>query len=446
MKSKMTIPIILIVILTVFSGCLEEKQEPAEKTILDIANDFITSLSVENYNAAYNYFSINITVQLSLEQFKSLWNYYTSTYGSVESIQGSTQSYEQGFDIVRINCTFADRYVITFRLVFDDKKEISGFWTDKIEPINPYIAPGYVDTDSFNEYDVTVGMGIWELPGTITIPNGSGPFPVVVLVHGSGPNDRDETIGPNKPFKDLAWGLASNDIIVLRYDKRTNVYPEETAVDINLTVEEEVIDDAVEAVKLLQTYSEVNQSRIYVLGHSLGGMLSPKIANSDGNISGIVMLAAPARPLEDLIYNQTRYLAEIDGFIDENETLAINMIEEAVEKIKTLNISENEKVLSIYKKYWEYLNNYNQVDIADKLEINILLLQGKRDYQVTFEDDYNIWNNTLSDNTNAMLKTYNTLNHLFITGEGIPTNTEYLTEGHVYEDVIVDISNWINGE
>ncbi len=447
MKKVTITSIVIILIITFYTGCVEEqKSETTKKITSEIATEFITYLSQGNYNTAYNYFNSTVKNQFSFAQFQGTWEYFTGTYGEFESIQDTIPSTESGFNIVRINCTFADGYVITFRIVFDDLKEISGFWTDKIETTNPYVAPSYVNISSFTESEVTIGSGAWELPATITIPNGEGPFPSVVLVHGSGPNDRDETIGPNKPFKDIAWGLASKNIIVLRYDKRTKVYPEETAGDKNLTVKEEVVDDAIGAVKLLQTYEIVNQNQIYVLGHSLGAMMAPQIATFEENITGLIMLAAPARSLEDLMYNQTVYLSELDGVIDENETLIINMTKDALEKIKSLNISEDEQVLTVYKAYWEYLNKYDQVKTADNLTIPILLLQGKRDYQVTYEEDYSIWSTTFIDNNNTLLKTYDLLNHLFIPGEGKPTNTEYLTQGQVSEDVIQDITNWIKGE
>jgi len=447
MKKVIITSIVMIAIIVFSTGCIEEqKSETTKKTTSEIATEFITYLSQGNYNTAYNYFNSTVKNQFSLAQFQGTWEYFTVTYGEFESIQDTIPSNESGFNIVRINCTFADGYVITFRIVFDDLKEISGFWTDKIETISPYVAPSYANISSFTESEVTIGSGAWELPATITIPNGEGPFPSVILVHGSGANDRDETIGPNKPFKDIAWGLASNNIIVLRYDKRTLVYPEETAGDKNLTVKEEVVDDAIEAVKFLQTYEEVNQNKIYVLGHSLGAMMAPQIATFEENITGLIMLAAPARSLEDLMYNQTVYLSELDGVIDENESLVINMTKDALEKIKSLNISEDERVLTVYKAYWEYLNKYDQVKTVDNLTIPILLLQGKRDYQVTYEEDYAIWNTTLKDNNNTLLKTYDLLNHLFIQGEGKPTNTEYMIQGQVSEDVIQDITSWIKGE
>jgi len=447
MKKITTIIIVIITLMAVFSGCAEEqKPEAAEKTTTDIALEFMNVILEGNFSKTYTYFSSTMKDQFSYDQFESTWNYIETTYGDFESIKDSSESVEEGYDIVFVNCTFTNDYYIIFKIVFEENKEISGFWTEKIETTTTYAAPSYVDTSKFSEIEITIGEYPWELPGTITIPNEEGPFPGVVLVHGSGANDRDETIGPNKPFKDLAWGLASHNIIVLRYDKRTKVYPKETADNKSLTVKEEVVDDAVEAVKLLQTYGEVIQSQIYVLGHSLGAMMAPQIATFEENINGLIMLAAPARDLEDLMYNQTVYLSELDGIVDENETLIINMTKEALEKIKNLNISEDEKVLTVYKSYWEYLNNYDQVETADDLSIPILLLQGKRDYQVTFEDDFRIWNNTFSDNLNTVIKSYELLNHLFLPGEGLPTNTEYLEPGHVSEEVIDDILNWIIGE
>ena len=104
---------------------------------------------------------------------------------------------------------------------------------------------------------------------------------------------------------------------------------------------------------------------------------------------------------------------------------------------------DDEKTILSSEKEMEYLNNYNQVETTEKLTIPILILQGKRDYQVTYEDDYKIWNTTLNDNENVILKSYEKLNHLFIAGEGKPTNIEYLTPGYVSEDLINDIINWI---
>ena len=150
--------------------------------------------------------------------------------------------------------------------------------------------------------------------------------------------------------------------------------------------------------------------------------------------------------LEDLIYNQTIYLADLDSIIDETEFDNIILIDESRKKIKSLNISEDEQVLGAYKSYWEYLNNYDPVETAKGLSISMMIVQGLRDYQVTYDYDYLVWNTTFSDNLNVFLKTYDDLNHLFIAGVGTPTNTEYLTPGHVDKEVIDDIVTFINGD
>jgi dipeptidyl aminopeptidase/acylaminoacyl peptidase len=399
-----------------------------------------------NLNTAYDYFSPTMKSQFTIDQFQSTWDIITSSYGDLESLGDTAESEEDGFEIVFVNSTFSNDYYIIFKVVFDESQEITGFWTEKIEPISTYTAPSYADTESFTEAEVIVGEEPWTLSGTISIPNKDGKFPCVILVHGSGPSDRDETVGANKPFKDIAWGLASNDIVVLRYEKRTKVYPEETAQLKNLTLKEEIIDDVLAGIELLKTYENVNKSQIFVLGHSLGAMTDPIIASQSDDVAGILMLAAPARGLEDLIYNQTVYLADLDSIIDQTEFDNIVLVDESRKKIQSMNISMDEMVLGAYKSYWEYLNNYNPVKTAQELSIPMMIVQGLRDYQVTYEHDYLLWNETFYNNPNVLLNTYEDLNHLFIAGIGKPTNTEYLTPGHVEEAVIDDIVAFINGE
>ena len=149
------------------------------------------------------------------------------------------------------------------------------------------------------------------MPGTLSMPVGRGAA-AIVLVHGSGPNNRDETLGPNKPFRDLAWGLAQRGIAVLRYEKRTRQHGAKlAAANRNFTVREETTEDAVLAVKLLRSRKEFDPKRIFVLGHSLGGTLAPRIAVEDGALAGIIILAGATRPLQDVAREQLVYLSSI---------------------------------------------------------------------------------------------------------------------------------------
>jgi len=446
MKKCLISTIFIILILGVgFSGCIEETKEPIgnNKTHIEIATDFMNKLQQKKYDISYTYFSDELKNSLPLSQLISIWEYFISTYGEFNNIQETKQTLIDGYEVVYVNCTFNNNYILIFRIVFDIEKNITGFWQDDAILLSTYHPPNYANTDNFSEMNLTIGTNPWELPATLSIPNGIEQFPCVILVHGSGPNDRDETIGPNKPFKDLAWGLATKGIAVLRYEKRTNEYPELSAKIVNLTVQEEIIDDVIAAVDLLMATSKIDTNRIYIIGHSLGGRMAPEIANQDQRIAGIFLLAAPARHLEDLIFDQTTYLANLDGVVDESEKEQIELIKDQVQKVKNLSMSEDEIVLGAPKSYWVDLAEYNPVKTAEKLNISMMILQGERDYQVTVDGDFSAWNETFYENENVKLKTYETLNHLFISGIGPPNNSEYLVEDHIAEEVIIDISIWI---
>ena len=432
-------------VLTIFTGCMEENKQPNEntKTYVDIATDFINALKQQNYANAYSYFSTDMKNSLPQEQLESIWEYFIATYGSFEEIQQTRQTILNNYTVVYVNCTFSNNYLLVFRIVFDEEKNIDGFWQDAAILMTAYSPPSYVNNQNFTEINITIGNSTWQLPATLSIPTGTGPFPCAILVHGSGPNDRDETVGPNKPFKDIAGGLASKGIAVLRYDKRTKVYPDRLATDKNLTVKEEVVDDVLAAINLLPIQSYVPVSSIIVIGHSLGAMMVPMIASLSDNINGCILMAAPARPLEDLFLSQTIYLANLDGSIDETEQANIDYVESQVEKIKSLNMTNDEKILGAYKAYWEYLAAYNQTNTAKNLSLPLLFLQGKRDYQVTYKDDFLLWQKELSGKENVTFETFDSLNHLFMSGE-VPANSEeYMIENHVQKDVIDTMIDWI---
>jgi len=448
MNNKKIISILIVgfILSITLSGCIEEDAEEPQ-TITDIATEYIILLSENKYQQAYTFYNEDMKNAISLEYLEQIWEFYIETYGEFESIESTRQTNMSDFDVILVNATFQKDYRIIFRVVFNQEKQIAGFWMDEIISLIEYRPPEYVDTASFSEINISIGTDPWELPATLTIPNGNGPFDCVILIHGSGPNDRDESIGPNKPFKDLAWGLASQNISVLRYDKRTYVYSEEMSSLDNFTVEDEIIEDVFSALQTMKIQSYVLIDDIYLLGHSLGGMMIPRIASTNNSaINGGVLLAAPARPLEDLIINQTRYLFNIDGMINASEQVSINETEKLVQRIKSLNLSENETILSAPGSYWEDLHTYDQVETAQALDIPLLILQGKRDYQVTFEDDYQIWNESLDQNPTVTFHTYESLNHLFISGQGTPTNNEYLVEGHIDQAVIKDIVEWIRSQ
>jgi len=434
--------IVVIVSGALFSGCVQENP-PVEKTVTEQAVSVVNFLKDNNYTSVYAYFNSSITSRITEQQFQNIWEQQVlNRYGNITAIVSTRLTNESGNQNVYVTCNFSKQENLDIRIVFNSQNRVISLTVVPTQIQIPYTPPSYVNQSTFTELSVMVGSGEWMLPGNLTVPNGVGPFPAVVLVQGSGPNDQDETIGPNKPFKDIAWGLASQGIIVLRYVKRTKQYPAQVSALSNFTVKDETIDDAIAAVSLLNSSPIVNHSRMYVLGHSLGGYLAPRIASQDHRIAGIIILAGPTRPIEDLILEQVRYLANLTGI---NESVQIAAVALNVTKIKSLNFTDNETIFGGQKSYWTDLAPYDPVATARTLHIPMMILQGLRDYQVTMED-FARWNETFYRNTSVTLRTYPSLNHLFISGTGVPTNTEYTIPGHVDSEVITDIASWIKNQ
>jgi dienelactone hydrolase len=328
--------------------------------------------------------------------------------------------------------------------VVDSAGKIAGFFiVPPKQGAGPeYTPPAYVHKEAFHEQDVTVGAGEWALPGTLSIPVGQGPFPALVLVHGSGPNDRDETVGAGKPFRDLAWGLASRGIAVLRYEKRTRAHGAKLANVAGFTVQQETVDDALAAAGLLRHTAGIDPKRVFVLGHSLGGMLIPRIGRGDPQLAGLIVMAGAARPLEDIILEQVSYLAAADGQVTDTEKSQIESLRAEVARVKALKPGDTGTALGAPDSYWVDLHGYNPLEAARALKAPLLILQGERDYQVTM-DNFELWKKALAGRPGVTFKTYPKLNHLFAEGEGKSIPADYEKPGHVAEAVVADVAGWI---
>jgi fermentation-respiration switch protein FrsA (DUF1100 family) len=300
------------------------------------------------------------------------------------------------------------------------------------------------------EREVTV-PGPVPLPGTLTIPAGKGPFPALIIVHGSGPADRDLTMGEVapynqiKPYRDLAWGLAERGIVVLRYDKRPRVQPT-WFIGKRFTVNEEAGDDAVSALALLRQQPEVRGDRTYLIGHSLGGMVAPRIAVRDGKLAGLVLMAGATRAsVADQVDRQLVYIQSVSGPDSSQVRAQRNQLAPVLARIRALTPADSanpEFLLGAPASYFLDLAGYDPALVMRRVPVPLLVLQGLRDYQVT-PDQLEDWLQALGPRANLTVKRYPKLNHLFLPGEGPPSPADYRVPGHVDPQVIADIADWI---
>ena len=406
---------------------------------VDETKRFVDALTSGEFSTAYQLFDTAISKKLPESQMTIIWSGLQTQAGKYQQ-HGTTRLEEH----TTYTAMEFENVTLDLKLVFTAQKKIEGFYFVPAKPSVAYQQPGYDIPSTYTSRDVLIKTKEYTLPGVLTLPANKIKVPLVILVHGSGPGDKDESVGPNKIFRDLAVGLASNGIATLRYDKRTKVYASSIRPE-SMTINEEVIDDAVSAVALAATFPEVNTSGIYVLGHSMGGMVAPEIVTRTPLVNGIILLAANASPLQDLLYEQTKYIFSLDS-LSSDEKRKLEVLSRQVEVSKRSDLTTamlpNELPMNVPAGYWISLNNYHPLETALTLKQQMLILQGERDYQVTMKD-FNLWKQQLSTNKNVNFKSYPKLNHLFIEGEKKSTPKEYETAGNVAAYVIKDISDWV---
>ncbi|HEV2425189.1 MAG TPA: alpha/beta fold hydrolase, partial [Terriglobia bacterium] len=387
---------------------------------------------------------------LDAEKLGSVWGEITGMAGSYKSVKDAQVSEVQGLHVVRLTCDF-ESATVPASVAFDAQGKIAGLRFGMPQTKAPWAPPGYAHPDSFTEQPVAVGEDPAKLTGTLTLPKGKGPFAAVVLVQGSGPHDQDETVGPNKPFKDFAWGLGSQGIAVLRYNKRTYQHPE--SFKGQFTVEQETVEDARAAARLLAARPEIDRRRIYVAGHSLGAMLAPRIASGDPQVAGIIIMAGNMRPLEDLIVEQVKYQVSLAGAPTPEGGKAIDEAEKTAAAMRDPNLKPGQTVsvlgAPIPGSYVLDLRAYDPARTASSLKIPILVMQGARDYQVRMAD-FDGWKKALAGDRFASFRLYPNLYHLFIpvpASDKTPLSSpaDYNQPGHVAPEVIADAAAWIKG-
>jgi len=414
----------------------ETEQTQLAITALDLARrgDFAAVLAM---------FAAPQQRRLTAEAINAAWQTHVVRYGAVWSLEPSGIHSDSGMDVVTV---VMNTKAMSLKAVvsLDRKGRLLKLQVTPLAP--PWTPPGYATPDSFAEGEVVLGDRPLAVGGTVTIPRTSDPVPGVVLLGGGGPFDRDMTMGNNRIGKDLAWGLASRGIAVLRFDKASHAHPQLIAKKPDFTPTDEYLPYGAGAVDLLAAYPQVDASRIVVVGHSMGGTFAPRIAAARPEVAGVVMLAAEAEPLNRAAVRVMNYLASLDP--------SSTILRDAAAKMAVLAANVDSPQLTrktdpgllpfgYSGAFWLDVRAYDPVATAQGVHRPMLILQGARDYQVTVDDDLALWRAALGGRDDVSIRVYDADDHLFFPGSGRSTPADYEPAQHVDETVIADIAGWI---
>lgn len=293
----------------------------------------------------------------------------------------------------------------------------------------------------------------YPLNGLLTLPeNITEPAPAVVFVHGSGSSNMDEKVGQLTPFKDLAEGLANKGIASIRYDKRSFAHGLKMVRDKStiITVKEETIDDAILATELLKKDSRIDSHNIFIIGHSMGGMLAPRIDSEGGKYKGLIIMAGTPRKLEDVMLEQNKaVLCSTKGLVNWIVRKQVAKLSGLFSGLYELSDEEAKKKKVMGGTTLYYFKEMGEHSVADYLATTkkpMLIVQGEKDFQVSVEKDFNEYKRLLNDKTNVEFRLYENLNHAFVNylySDILKAKQEYNTERHIGEEVVSDIADWI---
>ena len=335
------------------------------------------------------------------------------------------------------------------------------------EPVKPY---SYYSEDVIFQ-NTTANIS---LAGTLTLPKKEGNFPVVVLISGSGPQNRDEELAGHKPFLIISDHLTKNGIAVLRYDDRG---VGQSKGDFNAATSADFATDVESAIAYLKTRKEINKKKIGLVGHSEGGLIAPMVASRSKDVSFIVLLAGTGIQGDQLLLLQQNLIAKANGASDteinkslainakifelvlksnDNQKLKIDVKNEIIEAIKidpTTTIPNGMtqeqfitlQVNQITSPWMTYFIKYDPATALEKVNCPVLAVNGEKDLQVPPKENLNAIKNALLKGGNKNVTTIElpNLNHLFQESTTGSPN-EYATIEQTFAPIALDeITKWI---
>jgi len=414
----------------------------AQNTI-GITEVVISHLEKNQTNKIYKLLSSSSKSKITKKQLKTLWTKQLEDQGKVESHGDIELDTVNGSNTTTTEL-YQEKNTLILVLRVTEKGKIDRlFFLPK-----SYGMPDAARNAVFGKRQLSVKTDTFELNGELIFPLHVVQAPVAILVHGSGASDLDETIGPNKIFKDLALELAMKGIATFRYNKRAFSYPETIKKGVDFNILEETIDDASSAIEMLSGIEEIDTSKIFVLGHSLGAYAAPWIADINPRISGIIMMGAPSQPIFELLPMQFEYMFGLDNHMSFVEKQFLRRVKKQTVMMRKGNFDQikSKTFAGTYwpPSYFKFIQDYSPLSTLDSTECPVLILQGGRDYQVPLETQFVPFQKAHHENPLIKFKVFDDLNHLFLFGEGPSVPSEYIRPGHVDSQVIDVISDWID--
>lgn len=403
--------------------------DPADAA--DLLSETGTEEAVESFPEEFQ--------QGELDAEAALREYHRGLYGQYGDFEGvETVAAEADCAIVELG--FEDG-AQTLELGVED-----GSVADLCFPTS-YAPPLYADCNAFAERDVTVDADDATLNGNLAVPEGDGPFPGVVLVHGAGIHDPDGTVGATKILRDFAWGLATDGVAVLRYEKRLR---DHDVPDEAFTLDNVVVDDAVAAVDELAAADAVAEDALFVAGHSQGGMAAPRVAERHGNVAGVVNLDGPADPVfdpEDV--DILKYEFEPDGDLDEEQAAQLEAQKEAARRIAAGDYEVDETLWSRPGAWHDSVADYDPREALRRADCPVFAAKPYRvdeDRQPELAEwarqGYEAWRDADLP-SGSRTERYEGLGHYFQEGYAPSSMLSLYFGGNAAEFVVHDVAEWV---
>lgn len=408
--------------------------EISDSESLNLAKKVFKEFQNGHSDLFYKHASTELKKSLSREQLNSVFSSFEAQCGSyLKSENWFVASFNNQWLIT--SCLVFQNIEIKLEMTIGKDSIIYGLY---FKPLAKKKNKLISDDVSYREEKAIIKTGKFSMDALMCYPSHRELFPCVILIPGSGPADMNETIYSNTPFLDIAHFLAKQGIASLRFNKRTFQCGSE--MDPNkITLNEEYVEDVLSAIELLKKNSNIDGKRIYLVGHSLGGMILPRILSKTSDVKGAVFMAANSSRLEDIILKQVLCLNSFPN----DKVVELRSQVENVKKI--IDGDFDPKVgtpLNLPFSYWKDLGLYKPIKMLNKVSIPMLFVNGGRDYQVPVEELLE-WKRNLKNKENVSFKIYPTLSHIFMEGSEKPGPNDYIKKSVVSKDFLNDLSDWI---